>query len=81
MTPQMRKSYIPGKLRFLSTWCADGIPITKGVILIIVIILSAHAIAFGDVVVGGAVTGSGLLEVLVGGRGFLLTEGSDVGHD
>ena len=55
--------------------------LTTGLILIIVIILSAHAIAFGDVVVGGAVTGSGLLEVLVGGRGFLLTEGSDVGHD
>lgn len=52
-------------------------------VFIIVLLLGAHAIPSGDVGgVGGAITGgSGLLEVLVGRSGFLLTEGSHVGHD
>lgn len=53
-----------------------------GLILIIVVIFSTDAIALGHVGVGGAVTGGGLVEVVEGSRGgFLLTDGSNVGHD
>lgn len=55
--------------------------LATGLIIIIVLVLGAHAIPSRDVGVGGAVTGSGLLEVLVGGRGFLVCEGRHVGHD
>lgn len=59
--------------------------LATGLVVIVVLVLGAHAITLGDVVlgVGGAVAGSsGLVEVVVGGgRGILLTDGRDVGHD
>lgn len=56
--------------------------LATGLVFIVVFLLGAHAIPSGHVgVLGGAITGgSGLLEVLVGGSGFLLAEGSHVGH-
>lgn len=56
--------------------------LATGLVLIVLVVLGGHAIALGDVVVGGAVASSrGLLEILVGGRrGILLTDGRDIGH-
>lgn len=52
---------------------------TRLVIIVIVVVGSAHARAFGAAVVSGAVTG-GLLQVVLGGRRVLFTDGGDVGH-
>ena len=54
--------------------------LATGLVIIIVVVVGAHARALGAAVVSGAVTG-GLLQVVLGRRRVLLTDGSDVGHD
>ena len=51
--------------------------------IFVLVVLGAQTVAFRNVVVSSAVTGScSLLEVFVsGGRGILLTNSSDVGHN
>jgi hypothetical protein len=51
---------------------------TAGLVIIVIVILGAHAAALGTAVVR-AVTG--LLEVIVGRRKLLLPNRSHVGHD
>ena len=53
--------------------------LATGLVIIIVVVVGAHARALGAAVVSGAVTG-GLLQVVLSRR-VLLTDGSDVGHD
>lgn len=54
--------------------------LATGLILIIVVIISAHARTLGTAVVSGAVTGD-LLQLVLDGRRVLLTNGGNVGHD
>lgn len=54
--------------------------LATGLVIIIVVVVGAHARALGAAVVSGAVTG-GLLQVVLSRRRVLLTDGSDVGHD
>lgn len=54
--------------------------LATGLVIVIVVVVGAHAVTLGSAVVSGAVTG-GLLQVVLGGRRVLLTDGSDVGHD
>jgi hypothetical protein len=53
--------------------------LATGLIIIVVVVVGAHTRSLGAAVVSGAVTG-GLLQVILGGRRVLLTDGSDVGH-
>jgi hypothetical protein len=53
--------------------------LATGLVLIIVIVVGTHARALGTAVVWGSVTG--LLQVVLGRRWVLLTDGGDVGHD
>lgn len=52
--------------------------LATGLIVIIIVVVGAHTSTLGAVV-SGAVTG-GLLQVILGRRRVLLTDGSDVGH-
>lgn len=55
--------------------------LATGLVVIVIIVIGAHAIPFGGAIVRSAIAG-GLLQVLLGGRGLLLIKGgSDVGHD
>lgn len=54
--------------------------LATGLVLIIIVVVGAHARAFGTAVVSGAVTG-GLLQLVLSGRRVLLTNSGDVGHD
>jgi hypothetical protein len=53
--------------------------LATGLIIVIVVIFCAHSRALGTAVVNGAI--AGLLQVVLGRRRVLLTDGGDVGHD
>lgn len=53
--------------------------LATGLVIVVVVVVGAHARTLGTAVVSGAVTG-GLLQVVLGRRRVLLTDGSDVGH-
>jgi hypothetical protein len=49
-------------------------------VIVIVFVFCAHSRTLGTAVVSGAIAG-GLLQVVLGRRRVLLTDGGDVGHD
>ena len=49
-------------------------------LLLLVLFIVTHA-TLGSAVIRSAVTGRGLLQLILGRRRVLLTDGSDVGHD